>query len=146
MRIILDASVALKWFHAETDTPRAETIRQAMLEGTLSVQVPTLILYELTNALVWKLKANPTLAIEMLQTIEIFPWYLVPPSSQLLTTAAIIASQYKISVYDATYVALALREKITLVTADQKLTEKLHHPKIILLNDFKIEKTPYTFL
>ena len=140
MRIVLDASVALKWFHTESDTPRADAIRTALMEGTISVRVPDLILYELTNALVWKVKTDPRLAIEMLTAIEQLPWLIITPTQKILKTAATIASEYKISVYDATYVALITDDSDRkLVTADEKLIAKLQHPQIIHLNAFETQ-------
>lgn len=138
MIVVLDASVALKWFRQESDTAAAFAIRHAIIERTLTVRVPDLIRYEVANVLVWKGQTGAEDAIEALGTLEQLPWYIAHPSREILATAVSIADRYRTSVYDAVYVALALEDSAPLITADEKLIAKLNHPKVIHLRDFKL--------
>ena len=49
--IILDASVAIKWFTEETSHEKAKKFRERFLDGKINIIVPDLILYEIANAL-----------------------------------------------------------------------------------------------
>jgi len=53
--IVLDASVAVKWFSEEEYTEKALELRERIRVGKERVIVPDLLLYELANAL----KYNP---------------------------------------------------------------------------------------
>ena len=48
----------------------------------------------------------------------------VSPDKQLLSDAFSISEKVSISTYDASYVALAIRLKCPLITADKKLVDK----------------------
>lgn len=49
--IVIDACVALKWFIEESDTPKAVHIQEKLLKRELTVIVPDLLFYEVTNVL-----------------------------------------------------------------------------------------------
>lgn len=51
-RLILDASVVVKWFHEEAGTVEAIILQNQVNEGRIRVDVPDLIFYEVTSALV----------------------------------------------------------------------------------------------
>ena len=138
--IVLDASVVIKWFHEEPDTPHAERIRAALLDGVLRVQVPGLLLYEVSNVLVWKAGSRAELVMEVIDCMEQLPWWVTHPTAQLMHEAVAIAAEYKTSVYDAVYVVLALRSHVPLVTADAKLVQSLAHEQVVHLHDFSWEQ------
>ncbi len=51
-RIVMDASVALKWpLRDEEPVPQADTLLDDLLAGQLSVLVPTIFDYEIANVL-----------------------------------------------------------------------------------------------
>ena len=49
--VVLDASVVIKWFSDEEHTERALEIRTWYVDNRISVYVPDLLVYELSNAL-----------------------------------------------------------------------------------------------
>lgn len=49
----------------------------------------------------------------------------ITPTADLAAEALDLALAHDITVYDATYLALAIRETATLVTADEKLAHRL---------------------
>jgi predicted nucleic acid-binding protein len=123
---VIDASVAIKWFNQETGTPEALQLRDQHIQGTTTLTAPNLILYEIANAL----RYNPqytaqqvTQAIDALNDTQID---LIAPGTDLLHQTIQDAYQYDITVYDATYLALAQLMGTPLITADKKLYTKTH--------------------
>ena len=53
MIIVLDASVAIKWFNKEEFSDIALKLREEFYNGKHEIVVPDLILYEVSNALVY---------------------------------------------------------------------------------------------
>lgn len=43
--VVLDASIAIKWFHTEPDSEAAERIRGRIVNGELRIVVPPLFFY-----------------------------------------------------------------------------------------------------
>jgi len=58
--LILDASVAVKWFNPEPLRKESLTIRKMFLEGEVDLEAPSLLYYEVANAL----RYNPLFGIE----------------------------------------------------------------------------------
>lgn len=133
--IVLDASVAVKWFHEEPDTADAEMIQRHIIGGEVRALVPPLLFYEVVNALVFKAGAEVDGIIAAKRVLEQMPFQIVNTES-MLEDAIRIAHQYHISVYDAIYAALAAFSGALLVTADKKLTNALASPHACLLSDF----------
>ena len=49
--LVLDASVAVKWFNPEPLRDKALEIRESFVEGKIQLEAPSLLPYELGNAL-----------------------------------------------------------------------------------------------
>jgi predicted nucleic acid-binding protein len=121
--VVSDASVALKWFHAdgdeEVDAARALLERYARRE--VALQVLDLTPYEVGNALL-RGSAGITadrVAIVLEALTEICPQ--VSPSTADLRTAAELAEQHGLTLYDAAYAAVARARGAELVTLDREL-------------------------
>ncbi len=123
MTLVIDSSVAIKWFVEE---PFYETAAE-LLRGEEPLVAPSLILVEVGNALSRKARAGEVSdtqvseAIEELQTIMI----LRPIDAALTIAAADMARLVAHSVYDCMFLACAVAEKAQLVTADMKFANKL---------------------
>jgi len=119
MKLVIDASVLVKWFIDEPGADRAAALRKQDLTA------PDLILAEVGNAL-WTHQRSGVLAsadyadaIEALQSAPI----ALTPVADLLLAAARIAAELDHPLHDCLYVALAMREGFPLVTDDQRLLE-----------------------
>lgn len=124
-KLVIDASVALKWFAQETGTPEARVILQKIFWGLIEVSVPNLFVYEVTNSL-WKSKKFNTDDIsDAVETIYNSPIELFALDKLLALAAVRFMSDYNLTFYDASYVALAQILQAPLLTADLK-----HHKKI----------------
>src|SRR5690349_9037073 len=120
--LVVDTSVALKWFKSEPDSNLAEAIVAAE-----DVIAPDLLLAELANAC-WAAARRglltATQAADMPSALRLY--MAVLHSLEPLARRAIhIAQTLDHPVYDCFYVALAEREAAPLVTADRRLLAKL---------------------
>lgn len=136
-RVVIDASVALKWFHEEPDTDRAEALQQRIIRGQTHAIVPSLFFYEVTNALIWKAGSSPDGILAAHRILEHLPFDVREGRHFLLEDAIRIAHLRRVSVYDAIYLACAITSDAVLITADKKFAEAVGSPNIILLSEMK---------
>ncbi|MFB2897176.1 type II toxin-antitoxin system VapC family toxin [Aerosakkonemataceae cyanobacterium BLCC-F50] len=121
--IVVDSSVAIKWFVPQPYSIKAREILDAYQNGSLVLLVPDLIYAEIGN-IVWKLQrfqgiseADGQAILDSFQLIK----FIVTPSASLLGDAYHLAVTHQRTVYDSLYVALSLRRQCQFVTADEKL-------------------------
>jgi predicted nucleic acid-binding protein len=127
---VLDASVAVKWFlppEHEQLTEEAAALYRMLVQREVQFVIPDLFWAELASALRKAVrlgrfgKSSANEAITRLLQCDL-PTY---PTANLLVRAFHIAMAYDCSVYDSLYVALAMRTKLQLVTADERLANAL---------------------
>ena len=118
-RLVVDASVAVKWFLSE---PHSEQAR-AILDGDHEMLAPDLLVAEFGNVLWKRTRSGDMTEEEAAAAIEALlrtPLQLRPLSA-LVVSALEIANRTERSVYDSLYLALAIAEDARLVTADSRL-------------------------
>lgn len=117
-KIVVDASVAVKWFVPEIHS--AASVR--LLDAEFILCAPDLIGAELANTL-WKKVRKGEIsrgeADEILASFDGLPIEFVP-TKVLLSAAFQVAVTLGRSVYDSLYVALAVAQECSLITADRK--------------------------
>ena len=116
--VVVDASVAIKWFIPEHDS--AEAVR--LLESGVSFLAPDLIGPEIANTLWKKARRAEISAGDVTASLTAFEKLNVEiyPSAILLPAALELAMNLDRSVYDCLYLSLAIARDCTVVTADQK--------------------------
>jgi predicted nucleic acid-binding protein len=117
--LIVDASVAVRWFVPTLAWPKAVEL----LKSGQTFAAPELILAEAGNAF-WKaVRAGYMTPAEMQGAIARFPMLFdtLVPLHELVRDAAAKAVSLAHPVYDCFYLALAQREGAPLVTADKRL-------------------------
>lgn len=136
---VLDTSVIFKWFSEtnEADADNAHHLRRGILDGGYSIAIPDLLYYELANAL----RFNPGLSSEeviaAVDAIFNLEFDVRNITTELAASAVKLAYSWNITVYDACFLALAQKEKKTLITADYKFYERTKGAKyIVRLSDF----------
>ena len=123
--IVIDASVAVKWFLPELHAVAA----RKLLSEKGHLLAPDLIWSEVANVL-WKKVQRGELTAEVARGIvrEFQHFPLETPSSKgFLEAAWDIAERFRMTVYDSLYVALAVNRGCALVTADRKLYDAFTH-------------------
>jgi predicted nucleic acid-binding protein len=120
--LVVDSSVAVKWYIPEPGSDRAETL----LSDGSQLLAPDLLIPEVGNVL-WKRRRD--ISVEDREAIagalsSACSAYLYP-SSVLLRGALSIADAYGRSVYDSLYLALAVSQDCLFVTADERFANSL---------------------
>ena len=122
-KLVIDSSIALKWFFSEPDSNRARSLLLDYQLGQLNVIAPDLIVSEITNAVWWR-QVNHKLTTQdgraVLDTFRELHVTLVP-TVELIEQAYWLATTTQQSVFDMLYIALARREKCRYITADDQL-------------------------
>jgi len=117
--LVVDASVAARWFVPALAWPRATET----LESGERLVAPELILAEVANTF-WKAVRAAYMTPEEMQTaLRVLPSFFVELRSivDLVAEAGQLAVALNHPVYDCCYIALARREAAPLVTADKRL-------------------------
>jgi predicted nucleic acid-binding protein len=124
--VVLDTSVVLKWFYGkgEEDRNKALDFMRRHLRNELQIHAPDLLLYEVTNVLVHKPGIGREVAQMSLDALKDIKLAIHWPGEEGMKISAGIAIDFGISVYDASYVALARTLEAPLITADKKLVQK----------------------
>lgn len=118
MRLVIDASVAAKWFNLEELSDRAADIKEAYVKGDLELAAPIHMIYEVGNS-IWKNKqlteteANDAIAALLQLNIQ-----LLEPTTERAKRAMKIAKSRNTTFYDAIYLQAAEELNIALLTAD----------------------------
>ena len=122
-RYVIDASVAIKWYLPEIHDAPAK----CLLTGNQELLVPDLIFSEVGNILWKRVRAGQMSAEEALEILKSFDalGLTVITSSSLILSALTIACQTQRTVYDSLYLALAVRKKSVMITADERFYNAL---------------------
>ena len=136
-RIVIDASVALKWYLPdEEEEDRALHLLEDHASDRVLLLAPALLEFEVANGLVMAKRRGRVGDDDARKAMDGFRDLGIGlyPLSPLLSKVLILCERCHVSAYDAAYVALADDLKIHLVTADRRLfdsTRKLRFVKWI---------------
>ena len=128
--LILDVSVAAKWFLPRAGEPLAEEALALLCryaEGDIEFAVPDLFWAEFSNVL-WKCVRTGRLSEKSArEALASILQYGIPTNGgrELAQDALAIALSTGRTAYDAMYVALAVQRQSTFVTADERLVHAL---------------------
>lgn len=139
MRLVIDASAALMWELAEPDSARTLRLREGYRAGIHELLAPDIFPAEIGNGLLVAERHGriapgrfaPALAAILADCPALHETRPLVPD--LLAIIAAVTTGFRLSFYDALYVALAARESCPLVTGDGKLVRNLQaqYPFII---------------
>ncbi len=123
MRLLIDTSVLIKWFHdaGESEVAEARAIRDAHVGSELDAHVLDLAIYEIGNVLARTLKWT---AADVGDQLDDLVEIVGPPlvmSPACMREAALLAERHGLSFYDAGWAATAAALRIPLVSADRRL-------------------------
>ena len=123
--IVADASVVLKWILPDEPLrEEADLLRGRHVTGEGPVAAPDLLLYEVANVLSLRCEEAPS-AVEAFGEIGALGLHLHAFDLPGFGHAIELAHRYGITAYDASYVVLAQALRCRLVTADERLLERL---------------------
>ena len=134
MKLLVDASITVKWFFAENHSREA----RQLLAPRIVLHAPDFILTEVANV-IWKKarrKEIPSAQPYIEELANVPDAIVLQPSRELVIKATALAVQIGHPVYDCIYLACAEAEAAPLVTADERLAQQAREacPKIEVWN------------
>ncbi len=127
--IVVDSSVAVKWFSQEDKTAEALSLRNSHVEGTVNLGITPLLYCEVANALRYKPDYDEKKLAKALRYLFNLHLNVAPIDFSLLSRAGEIAYDGDVTVYDALPVALAKSQKTVCITADEEAHYRKLKPK-----------------
>jgi predicted nucleic acid-binding protein len=124
-KIVINASVAVKWFVEEEYTREALLLRDAYREGLVELMAPSLLPYEVLNALKYSGAFGEDELKEVAAVLDALQISFYDLEGDYAAKAIEIAMRKGLTIYDAFYAALAIVEGGILYTADDKMLKKL---------------------
>ena len=140
--MIVDASVVLRgFFPDEEGHAKAQALIRAYAQGEIELQAPTLLSYEVTNAVLQAIRRDrigPEKGREILNAFEGLSIPMVEVSWQQTLE---LAHTYDRSAYDGAYLALAEETGSKLVTGDRRLYNAVKDrlPWVLWIEDYPPE-------
>lgn len=135
-RFVLDASVTLAWCFADESTERTEAILDWLANGAQAI-TPPIWPFEVANAL---LTAERRRRISVAQVTSVLRRIAALPIAvdavrldHAFEQVVSFARQEQLTEYDASYVELALRERLPLATLDDRLGRAARNAGITLV-------------
>lgn len=119
--VVVDASVVTKWYIPEEHHERARALRDDYLNGVHDLKAPALLPFEVINALEYSGHYDGDRLREASSTLPEYGITLVP--YRAAGPVADVAVDLDITVYDASYLALAESSSGGFYTADSALLE-----------------------
>ncbi len=139
MKIVLDASIGVKWFSGknEKNVDLALQIQEQKLKSSLEIIVPDLFFFEIMSALLKKKGFTGQIIHLALDTLYRMDLGLIYPDKEIIGSTIDISKRSKLTFYDSLYIAAAISRKAVLLTEDKEiLSSKADYGFIKSLDEF----------
>ncbi|SRR6266545_3315582 len=137
---VADASVVTKWFLEEAYSTPARRLRDDFLEGILRLRAPSLLPFEVMNALRFHGRFPRRSLPEAARGLDRAGIVTVPLFGEYLDRTIDASTRLDLTIYDASYFALAELEQCTLYTADEEILGLgSHRPSIVHIREYASE-------
>jgi len=123
-KVVIDASVAIKWYVDENWTPEARQIINDYRDRKKDIATVTLMPYEVLNALRYSPESSIVELITVAESLEKLNLDQYNLEGELAKKTLENAHRYGITVYDSSYLSLGEILDATVYTADEKLIRK----------------------
>jgi len=140
---VVDASVLVKWFlyQQEADRDRALALRDLHISGRSTIIIPRFTVLEVLNAVRFSSIAKEEDGETALESLNDLNLDTRSADLALLRKANAISWAYKITMYDALYVALAEQVGYPLITSDDAMVKKLKgHSIVVPLRELEFQE------
>lgn len=140
-RIIVDSSVAVKWYLPDESDDNALKIKSDFAKGVILISVPLLFFYEINNILrttTKSLRITKEASVKAYQDLLKLN-FTNYSSRELFKLALEKALVLDITSYDASYVVLAEYLQTPFFTADEKLVKKASSSLVKVLDEYGVD-------
>ena len=123
---VADASVIAKWFLVEAYRDDAVRLRDDFVSGKLSLSSPALMPFEVINVVKFSSKSTQVSRVKAVgKSLSFYGITLHHLKHEYLDLSAEVSSRNDVTIYDASYIALAEHLQSVLYTADERLLARL---------------------
>lgn len=122
-KVVVDASIVVKWFIPEIHHEQAVALLDAYVEGSIEAMAPAHLPFEAANALVYSDLLDRTTVETCMEAFAAFDIDIYP--FERIDKIAETSVSEDVTIYDAAYVALAAQEDCQCYTADERLIDTL---------------------
>jgi len=134
---VLDCSVAISWLMPDEDSSFSN--QTLNLLTSQQAFVPSIWPLEVGNVLLGA-ERNKRITIKQrcsaISIINELPITIDPHTSKyVFLETMVLAERYKLTLYDASYLELAMRMNIPIATFDKQLKQAAHKEKVIILGE-----------
>ena len=123
-KVVVDASVVVKWFLEEEFSDCALRLRDNYINRIVVIVAPSLLEYEVLNALRFSGVYTIDELKEIGRALNKYGFEIYDFEGDLKDLAVDIALKSNTTIYDASYIALAKKLNTVLYTADNELIQK----------------------
>ncbi len=136
-RIVADASVVVKFFVNEENSENARRLMDALISKEVLFLEPPLLEYEVLNAMLnSKNRYEMSQINDVVKALANYNFTVSDINEALFVEAIKMSIEYRISIYDAVYVALASITNSRLYTADKGLIDAVKLPFVKHIREF----------
>ncbi len=121
---VIDSSIVTKWFMIEDDSNLALGVRDKFATRKVKLAVPTLLFYEVMNALRFSGIFNEADLVTVAKSLSKYQFETWRPMGKMLELSAQLGLRKDVTIYDACYIALAQRKGSKVITEDKELLDK----------------------
>ncbi|MEQ1886095.1 MAG: type II toxin-antitoxin system VapC family toxin [Bryobacteraceae bacterium] len=135
--LVVDASVAIKWVLNEDGHLPARDLLRTFVSGENDLVAPRTLPEEVSSALAKRVRTKHLTSAAAIKAFEFLERYMPTlESDRALTKEALLLSlRLQLGLWDCLYLALAIRGRYTLITADRRLYRGAiaHYPYVEML-------------
>lgn len=123
MKIVLDASIGVKWFRYENEsnTDLANKLLQQQFQNEIEIIVPDLFFFEIINTLLSKKYLNVDDIYSASESLHLMNMKVIFSNKKIIDTSINIADRTKLTFYDSLYISVAISEHALLLTEDKEI-------------------------
>lgn len=122
--IVVDASVAVKWFNPEENREESLRLRDDHARGRVRLSAPLLLVWEVANGLRYSAEAGTDFVQQALRDLWDLGISFHAPDPAWMHDAVALAFDRGLTLYDASYLALSGHLGATCYAADERMIEK----------------------
>jgi predicted nucleic acid-binding protein len=121
-RTVVDASVVVKWFLPEASQPAALRLLHHYQEQDIQLFAPALVILEVSNVFCKRVRRGQMSAFSAKEAYRLLNVHapILVDDHDLMGEAVTLAVASGQSLYDCLYLALSLRQRCEMITADRK--------------------------
>jgi predicted nucleic acid-binding protein len=136
--LIIDASVIAKGLWEEPGTEKVVDILNAFKDGLIEIEAPTILNYEVANAIRFNEELNPKEKEIAIQSFYLLDIETIDLSLEEMKKVIKISNERGTTVYDTSYYILAIKDDGIYLTADEEFNKKIKDEKVVLLEEFNL--------